>query len=183
MDASRAFVSGNFTVEMDLQITCMVCLALSHHHRTLEYPHTMKPFNYYGAIFLYVKSIVDWRDFYLKTYIFVGKLVGRYYDSDGNPTKYLKGVEAKAARGAQLLEKQKNEETKVAGCNSKWSQGDGSEVWCEEGGYPRLVQRPLEIALTGKMGKRCACFKEDELEQAGLEVYVGCDYFAKKCRL
>ncbi|GFP98914.1 membrane-associated progesterone-binding protein 4 [Phtheirospermum japonicum] len=113
---------------------------------------------------------------------FVGKLVGRYYDGEGNPTKYLKGVEAKAARGSQLLEKQKNEEAKVASCNSKWSQEDGSEVWCDEG-YPRLVQRSLEIALTGKMSKRCACFKEDELSQSGLEVYEGCDYLAKKCRL
>lgn len=59
---------------------------------------------------------------------FVGKLVGRYYDSEGNPTKYLKGVEAKAARGAQLMEKQKKEEAKVPGCNSKWSQNEGSEV-------------------------------------------------------
>lgn len=56
------------------------------------------------------------------------------------------------------------------------------QVWCNDG-YPRLVQRPVEIALTGKMSKRCACFQEHELEQAGLEVYEGCDYLAKKCRL
>lgn len=56
------------------------------------------------------------------------------------------------------------------------------QVWCDDG-YPRLVQRPVEIALTGKMSKRCACFQEHELEQAGLEVYEGCDYLAKKCRL
>lgn len=59
---------------------------------------------------------------------FVGKLVGRYYDSEGNPTKYLKGAEAKAARGAQLMEKQKNEEAKLPSCNSRWSQEEGSEV-------------------------------------------------------
>jgi hypothetical protein len=58
----------------------------------------------------------------------VGKLVGRYYDSRGNPTKYLKGVEAKAARGAQLLEKQKIEEAKQPQCSSKWSQDEGGEV-------------------------------------------------------
>lgn len=58
----------------------------------------------------------------------MGKLVGRYYDSEGNPTKYLKGVEAKAARGAQLLEKQKKEEAKIPNCNSRWSQEEGSEV-------------------------------------------------------
>lgn len=60
---------------------------------------------------------------------YVGKLVGRYYDSKGNPTKYLKGVEAKAARGAQLLEKQKKEEAKQPSCNSRWSQDEGGEVF------------------------------------------------------
>ncbi|PWA34363.1 membrane-associated progesterone binding protein 4 [Artemisia annua] len=129
-----------------------------------------------------VKSIVEWRDFYSRTYIFVGKLIGRYYNSEGNPTKYLKGVEAKAARGAQLMEKQKQEEAKVPGCNSKWSQNEGSEVWCDHG-YPRLVQRPLEIALTGKMSKRCACYNETDLDQPGLEVYEGCGYLSKSCRL
>ncbi|GAU39164.1 hypothetical protein TSUD_147860 [Trifolium subterraneum] len=128
-----------------------------------------------------VKSVVDWRDFYLRSYKYVGKLVGRYYDSQGNPTKYLKGVEAKAARGAQLLEKQKIEEAKQSSCSSRWSQDEGGEVWCDVG-YPRLVQRPLEIALTGKMSKRCACFEKSQLDQPGLEVYEGCDYHANRCK-
>lgn len=59
---------------------------------------------------------------------FAGKIVGRYYDSEGNPTKYLKGVEMKAKRGAQLLEKQKREEDKIPSCNSKWSEAEGGEV-------------------------------------------------------
>jgi hypothetical protein len=63
---------------------------------------------------------------------FVGKLVGRYYDSEGNPTKSLKGVEAKAARGTQLLEKQKKEEAKQPSCNSRWSQGEGGEVYSHD---------------------------------------------------
>ena len=54
--------------------------------------------------------------------------MGRYYDNHGNPSKYLKGAEAKAARGAQLLEKQKTEEAKQPSCNSKWSQEEGGEV-------------------------------------------------------
>ncbi|KAH9653830.1 Membrane-associated progesterone-binding protein 4 [Citrus sinensis] len=102
--------------------------------------------------------------------------------TEGNATKYLKGAEAKAARGAQLLEKQKAEEAKQPGCNSRWSQDEGGEVWCDTG-FPRLVQRPLEIALTGKMSKRCACFLEDQLDQQGLEVYEGCDYLAQTCRV
>lgn len=54
--------------------------------------------------------------------------MGRYYDQEGNPTKYLKGVEIKAKRGAQLLEKQKSEEAKIPGCNSRWSQNEGGKV-------------------------------------------------------
>lgn len=156
-DASRAFVSGNFTGD-----------GLTDSLRGLSSTE--------------VKSIVEWREFYFRSYIFIGKLVGRYYDNQGNATKYLKGAEAKAARGAQLLEKQKAEEAKQPGCNSRWSQDEGGEVWCDTG-FPRLVQRPLEIALTGKMSKRCACFLEDQLDQQGLEVYEGCDYLAQTCRV
>ncbi|KAJ4953824.1 hypothetical protein NE237_030656 [Protea cynaroides] len=156
-DASRAFISGNFTgdgLTDSLQ----------------------------GLSSVEVKGVVDWRDFYFRSYTFVGKLVGRYYDSEGRATKSLKGVEAKAARGAQLLEKQKEEEAKLPSCNSKWSQDEGGEVWCSEG-YPRLIQRPLEIAITGKMSKRCVCFNEEELGKPGLEVYEGCGPLAKVCKL
>uniref|UniRef100_A0A1D1Z0B1 Neuferricin n=1 Tax=Anthurium amnicola TaxID=1678845 RepID=A0A1D1Z0B1_9ARAE len=134
----------------------------------------------HGLSSVEMKSVVDWRAFYLKSYTFVGKLVGRYYDSSGNPTKHLRGVEAKAARGAQLLEIQKKEEDKLPSCNSKWSQQDGGEVWCDVG-YPRRIQRPFEIALTGKISKRCVCFKEEELGRPGLEVYEGCDLLSKSC--
>ncbi|XP_054818485.1 membrane-associated progesterone-binding protein 4 [Prosopis cineraria] len=156
-DASRAFVSGNFTGE---GLTDSLL----------------------GLSSTEVKSIVEWRDFYFRTYKHVGKLVGRYYDSQGRPTKYLKGVEAKAARGTQLLEKQKSEESKQPSCSSRWSQDEGGEVWCDAG-FPRRVERPLEIALTGKMSKRCACFEENQLSRAGLEVYDGCDDHAKRCKV
>ncbi|EER95310.1 hypothetical protein BDA96_01G495100 [Sorghum bicolor] len=156
-DASRAFVSGNFTgngLTDSLQ----------------------------GLSSSEVNSIVDWRKFYFERYIFAGKLIGRYYDSQGNPTKYLKGVEMKAKRGAQLLEKQKSDEAKIPGCNSKWSQQEGGEVWCDTG-YPRLVRRPGDIALTGQVSQRCACFQENELDKAGLVVYEGCDYLSKSCKV
>ncbi|KAJ0963059.1 hypothetical protein J5N97_028181 [Dioscorea zingiberensis] len=156
-DASRAFISGNFTGDGLID-------------------------SLHGLSSLEVKGVVDWRKFYFERYIYVGKLVGRYYDGQGNPTKYLKGVEAKAKRGAQLEEKQKIEEAKIPSCNSKWSQEEGGEVWCETG-YPRLVKRPVDIARTGSVSQRCACFKEDELGQPGLEVYKGCDYLSKLCSL
>ncbi|KAJ6992079.1 hypothetical protein NC653_015435 [Populus alba x Populus x berolinensis] len=52
-------------------------------------------------------------------------------------------------------------------------------VWCNDG-FPRLVQRPQEIALTEKM---IACFKEDQVSHPRLEVYEGCDHLAEKCRV
>lgn len=55
------------------------------------------------------------------------------------------------------------------------------QVWCESG-YPRLIQMPGEIALSGKMSKRCACFKEEELSRSGLELYEGCDPYASLCK-
>lgn len=154
-DASRAFVSGNFTEDG---------LTDSLH----------------GLSSTEVNSVVEWRKFYYERYKFVGKLVGRYYDNKGSPTKYLKGVEAKAKRGAQLLEKQKIEETKIPSCNSRWSDQDGGKVWCETG-YPRLVKRALESAMSGKASQRCACYKEDDLHRPGLEVYKGCDFLSQSC--
>nr|ACG49125.1 fiber protein Fb38 [Zea mays] len=156
-DASRAFVSGNFTGD-----------GLTDSLQGLSSSE--------------VNSVVDWRKFYFERYIFAGKLIGRYYDSEGNPTKYLKGVEVKAKRGAQLLEKQKSDEAKIPGCNSKWSQQEGGEVWCDAG-YPRLVRRPGDIALTGQVSQRCACFQENELDKAGLVVYEGCDYLSQSCKV
>ncbi|KAL0846872.1 hypothetical protein Bca101_020118 [Brassica carinata] len=47
--------------------------------------------------------------------------------STDNPTKHLKEAEAKASRGAQLMEKQKIEEDKQKKCNSRWSQDEGGE--------------------------------------------------------
>ncbi|KAL9398121.1 hypothetical protein Peur_007082 [Populus x canadensis] len=55
-------------------------------------------------------------------------------------------------------------------------------VWCNDG-FPRLVRRPREIALTGKMSKQCACYKEDQVSHPRLEVYEGRDHLAEKCRV
>ncbi|KAF3341482.1 neuferricin [Carex littledalei] len=154
-DASRAFTSGNFTGD---GLTDLL----------------------QGLSSEQVNSVVNWRKFYTERYIYVGKLVGRYYDQEGNPTKYLKGVETKAKRGAQLLEKQKNLESKIPGCNSKWSQSEGGEVWCDVG-YPRLMRRPGDIELTGQISQRCVCLKEEELTKPGLVEYKGCAYLSRSC--
>jgi hypothetical protein len=56
------------------------------------------------------------------------------------------------------------------------------QVWCDTG-YPRLVRRPGDIALTGQISQRCACFQEDELNKPGLVTYEGCDHLSKSCKV
>ncbi|XP_073526424.1 uncharacterized protein [Phyllobates terribilis] len=162
-DASRSFVSGDFT------------------------PAGLND-SLAGLPASQVRSIVDWRGFYFRTYIPVGKLIGRYYDADGNPTKHVRAAEAKAKKGKRLEEKVAQEEEKIPSCNSRWSQDEGGEVWCDNGSdgesrYPRLVARPESIALTGKMSKRCACMERERLEESGSEVYQGCDILATRCKV
>lgn len=99
--------------------------------------------------------------FYLFRY--VGKLVGRYYDSQGNPTKYLKGVEAKAARGAQLLEKQKTEEAKQPACNSRWSQDEGGEVY-------------IDIIVLDQLFYNLCCFSQSQLGMLYMRLVVSHGY-------
>ncbi|CAK9230601.1 unnamed protein product [Sphagnum jensenii] len=155
-DASRAFVSGNFT--------------------GAGLTDSLK-----GLTASEIKSIEDWRFFFSKTYIYVGKLVGRFYDEDGNPTKELNRVAKKIAQANKLAEQQKADEDRFPNCNSRWSQDKGGEVWCNSGHYPRIVERVAELPRKGPPGTRCACFEEDELKRPGLRVYESCDYYSNKC--
>ena len=43
-------------------------------------------------------------------------------------------------------------------CNSRWAQGEGSEVWCDDGRVPRM--------LFDRASKRCACYTPDEAAAA-----------------
>ncbi|CAK9878588.1 unnamed protein product [Sphagnum jensenii] len=56
-----------------------------------------------------------------------------------------------------------------------------SEVWCNSGHYPRIVERVAELPRKGPPGTRCACFEEDELKRPGLRVYESCYYYSNKC--
>ncbi|MCO5553612.1 hypothetical protein L7F22_007137 [Adiantum nelumboides] len=156
-DATRAFVSGNFTGN---GLTDSVT----------------------GLSNIEIKSLVDWRSFYNKTYIYVGKLIGTYYDGNGKETKELKKVEAKAKLGERLLKQQEAEEKRYPACNSRWSQQQGGEVWCDSG-YPRLTEKVGELPLTGQKNKRCACFTPEQLGRAGLQVYEGCDPLQATCKV
>lgn len=130
-----------------------------------------------------VQGIEGWREFYHNDYTYLGKLIGWYYDKDGNPTKYKLLYLEKL----KLAQEQKNTQEKLdkiyPGCNSKWSQEGGGEVWCSQKsggverawiGVPRLWIPKKPDGSNG--AKKCVCINLDTLppprkSPAGDEVY------------
>lgn len=85
-----------------------------------------------GLTPLQVGEVDEWIKFYNKEYKYVGKLIGRYYDRDGSPTrawykyKKLLGEQERAKAAQKELEK------RFPGCNSRWNEKDGGTVFCSE---------------------------------------------------
>ncbi|KAL3686840.1 hypothetical protein R1sor_013149 [Riccia sorocarpa] len=158
-DASRAFVSGNFTAD-----------GLTD---SLE-----------GLSPLQVKSVMDWHNFFQNStkYIYVGKLVGRFYNESGLPTKEFVRATRLAARGERITKERKEEEVRFPTCNSRWNPEEGGEVWCTTG-YPRIVEVISDDLYRGTVDKRCACFDEKAMKsRKGLEQYEGCPPLSQKCQ-
>ena len=82
-------------------------------------------------------GVKEWLDFYRKDYTYIGKLIGHYYDSEGNPTEALKEAKAAIKEGQRLKKLQEAENKRFPGCNSRWSAEEGSVVWCTENRYAK----------------------------------------------
>eukprot|EP00899_Mesostigma_viride_P013051 jgi/Mesvir1/21747/Mv04154-RA.1 len=123
-----------------------------------------------------VKSVVEWRDFYRKTYKPVGKVEGAFYDRSGRPREALSLVEKLLATAEAERAEQEADEQRRPLCNSKWSQDEGSEVWCNEGLFPRKA-----FKLHGQGSLRCACIRAEELDDPNLQSYDGCAADQSRC--
>jgi len=112
-DASRAFVSGNFSGS-----------GLTD--------------NVNGLSAEQLKQLEGWRAFYFQRYRHVGKLVGRFYTAEGKPSKHLHYIEEQIERAKVKLAAEEKENAKMRLCASQWSSETGGKVWCDQG-LPRLV--------------------------------------------
>jgi hypothetical protein len=72
IDGSRAFVTGKFDKDLNDIIDDLIDSQI-------------------GDIF-------DWQSFYDKSYKYIGKLIGRFYNADGKPTQYLEKAEEALSR-------------------------------------------------------------------------------------
>jgi hypothetical protein len=114
-----------------------------------------------------------------ETYRFVGVLQGRFYDEHGGRTKAWQEAREKMERAAA----KKKEESSTLSCNSKWTQNEGSTIWCEDSMTPQPPSSPLVPRKDD--GGRCVCI---ELEIARQDqnnkysIYGDCAESAQECK-
>ncbi|PSC71730.1 Neuferricin isoform A [Micractinium conductrix] len=130
-------------------------------------------------------ELARWRDFYAKhkEYTYVGKVVGRFFDTAGEPTALRLQAEAAAAAAAQR-EREKEAARSGGGaadvpCNVKWSKVEGGWVWCDGGLLPRRVLRSDWEG--GQAAERCACVEQQEPSPSA-RLYDGCGPEASTCQ-
>lgn len=142
----------------------------------------------------------NWLSFYEKNYVFVGRLVGRFYREDGLPTSELTQVEAMVTKGMEANEQQQKEKHKFPPCNAEWSSAKGSRVWCSQksGGVNRdWIGVPRKMYKPGAKEPHCVCVRttgppsdqqdnprhsnRGDLDNPNLEEYTGCSPLAMAC--
>ena len=80
-----------------------------------------------------VGELDGWVKFYDKDYTFVGKLIARYYNKDGSPTKEWYRYQKALADKEKLDAEQEVLKKRYPGCNSQWTQDEGGKVYCSSG--------------------------------------------------
>uniref|UniRef100_A0A8D0GNL6 Neuferricin n=1 Tax=Sphenodon punctatus TaxID=8508 RepID=A0A8D0GNL6_SPHPU len=176
-DASRAFVTGDFT-EAGL----------------VDDVSGLSPSE--------MLTIQNWLSFYNKNYILVGKVIGRFYDEHGAPTRALKQAEADIEEGLKLKAEGDEMKKQFPPCNSEWSSTSGSRVWCskESGGVKReWTGVPRQLYKPGSRSSQCVCVRttglpsaqsdsgkhrtRSDLDSPNLQEYEGCHPLADWCVL
>mmetsp|Transcript_2308 Transcript_2308/g.3121 ORF Transcript_2308/g.3121 Transcript_2308/m.3121 type:complete len:213 (+) Transcript_2308:1-639(+) len=166
-DGSRAFVSGEFNetgLVPDLE--------------------GFTPGQYEG--------VVEWNSFYHKSdkYFYVGKLVGHFWDEDGNPTAARLKVNDMVAKRDDEKKEEKAFEQTYPSCNSRWAQQTGGEVWCSEksGGVERawvgVPRKYVSKKGTKDEFRKCVCVQEQalgSLDPGLFEKYDKCEDLSPRC--
>ncbi|XP_035895665.1 neuferricin homolog [Anopheles stephensi] len=134
-----------------------------------------------------LQQLITWKEFYDKTYRYVGKLIGRYFDSAGQPTAYYQHVLDRAAKANDS----KDNERQYPSCNVEWKLEMGTRVWCTNRsgtgqerswiGRPRKVVTSAEADGAGRGSEQyCACVPEGNNDEQYVP-FPGCDSAAESC--
>lgn len=119
---SRAFVTGEFDKKSDKD--------------TLDHVLSLSP-----------KELVDlkkWRDFYKDKYEFVGHLIGRFYQDNGEPTEYFWQIERKVQFGLKQQAEEREERSLFPPCNLEYK-NKMTRFWCTNVSKTRSINDKIKI--------------------------------------
>lgn len=158
-DATRAFVTGNFTHDLTDEIG--------------DIDESM------------YQHIESWASFYSSSYQEVGRIQGAFFDSRGCATPELTRVYIAIDQLNDQKNSQLEQEKDLPECNSEWN-GDlkKGRVWCslKSGGVERDWVGSPRIYHDGQ-SQRCVCVRQASDQGEALSVYPGCDPEATECSL
>jgi len=160
-DASRAYVTGDFTAKGLVD--------------DIE-----------GLTPKEIKEVWKWLEFYRKDYKEVGKLIGRFYDENGQPTAIWEHINQSLKQAEAQEQEEEKEKTKYPICNSRWAKDEGGEVWCSQDGIkdPKDPFVPRQMFSTATKSKRCACvqFSETLANEKKYGMYNDCSPEQTRCK-
>ena len=104
-----------------------------------------------------VKEVARWRDRYRSDYTAGGVLQGRYYDAGGAPTAEVTKVARWLRQADKIDADTEQERQQFPGCNSRWAQGVGGELWCDEDPVTGRPRYPRQMFSTIQQTTRCVC--------------------------
>lgn len=157
-DATRAFVTGNFTHDLTDEIGDID-----------------------ESLYQHIES---WASFYGSSYQEVGRIEGAFFDARGCATPELTRVYMIIDQLQEAKLNQSERDKQLPECNSEWN-GDlkKGKVWCstKSGGVERDWVGTPRVYNDGQ-SQRCVCV-DPELGQLdeSLGVYPGCDPQATEC--
>ncbi|XP_071789674.1 neuferricin-like [Asterias amurensis] len=131
-------------------------------------------------------EVNTWVEFYKKEYTHIGKVVGRFYDANGEPTEAYRQAEMVLEEGRQEKDKEDAENRRYPPCNSSWNQQEGSKVWCSDqsGGIVRgWVGLPRRYFLPGSKNWKCVCVHDRDLSNPHMKVFEGCGPSDISCKM
>lgn len=131
-----------------------------------------------------ILSLKQWKEFYDKDYIPIGRLIGRFYDERGQETEYYRKVQEQVDIAIETKRRDELNNYDFPPCNIEWNADTGTKVWCtnQSGGIDRQWSGvPRKYYEAGNIGYRCACVHESKLTVGNLQEYDGCDPNSTTC--
>jgi len=133
-----------------------------------------------------IAGVYRWLTFYQKQYQPIGKLIGRYFDSNGSPTKHFQNVLIAVENTKKNEEARSNVDKKWPPCNSEWSHDSGRRVWCtsNSGGIERTwIGVPRRYYDSSTKVERCVCVENADPNDGRFKQYKDCSPTNSECKI